>query len=371
MLAVVFGRRIRTTFNAMAAEALLRNNQTFVELARNQFDQMRAEANEEVSRKEQTIRELIQPLEKVLERYDQQLKDLETKREQAYGSLTQYLQNVAGTQVELRRETSNLVQALRSPQVRGKWGEMSLVRVVEMAGMVEHADFQTQAALQSADARLRPDLIVRLPNERWIVVDSKVPLDSYLNALEAEDDGKRAHLLEIHTRQLKQHITSLGSKAYWDQLEESPEFVVLFVPLESLYSTALREDPMLLEKAAEKKVILATPTTLMALLKAVAYGWKQEQLAENARLIGAQAKEFLERLSVLTSHFSKLGKSLEKSVEAYNETVASLERRVLPQARRLKEIGISSDKEIDESHWIDRTTRRLDELSGGSTTSTH
>jgi len=361
LTALFLNRRMRSTFDSLAAEALGRNNEAFLNLARSQLERFGVEATGDLQKKEQAIRDLVDPLQKTLQNYDQQLRALEGKREQAYGSLHQYLDTVATSQLELRRETGNLVQALRSPQVRGKWGELSLVRVVELAGMVKHCDFTVQTTLAGQDSRLRPDLIVRLPNDRKIVVDAKVPLDSYLTALDTQDDQKRAALFSAHSRQLKQHVTSLASKAYWEELEESPEFVVLYIPLESLYSTALHDNPELIEKAAEKRVILATPTTLIALLKAVAYGWKQEKLAKNAEEVAQMAKTFLERLSVLNSHFAKIGRNLDRTIQSYNDTAASLERRVLPQARRLNDLGISTAKDSPEIFRIERTTRKPEE----------
>lgn len=343
----------------MATSALIENNKTFVDLAKSTLERYQSEAKAELTLKQQSIQELVHPLRQTLEKYEQQIGELERKREQAYGGLKQYLENVATTQLELRRETANLVKALRAPNVRGRWGEMSLRRVVELAGMVEHCDFKDQESIAGEDSRLRPDLIVYLPQDRKIVVDAKAPMDSYMAAVEAETEEQRESYMADHSRQLQRHIATLGGKAYWDQLDGSPEFVVLFIPLESLYSVALRFSPNLIEEATQKKVILATPTTLIALLKAVDYGWRQEKLTQNAEQISAMGKELYDRLFKVAEHLARLGSNLDRAVQAYNETVGSFESRVFVQARRFRDLGISAKDEIPEALWIDRTARQL------------
>jgi len=359
LLFLLLKNKLRELFHFLANEALVRNNQNFVQMANATLEKFQAEAKGELALKQQAIQELVNPLKQALEKHEKQAAEMEKKREQAYGGLRQYLEDVVQTQSQLRKETGNLAKALSSSHVRGKWGEMSLKRVVEMAGLVEHCDFKTQQSLPGEDARLRPDLIVYLPSQRKIVIDAKTPLDAYLQAVETEEEEKRKSLMADHSRQLERHITLLGSKAYWDQLEGSPEFVVLYIPLESLFSEALRHNPDLLEKSTQKKVILATPTTLMALLKAVDYGWKQEKLAHNAEEISAMGKELYDRLFKLADHFARLGTSLDRAVQSYNETVGSFEQRVFVQARRFKELGVPAKEDIPEITWIDRTSRQL------------
>ena len=254
-----------------------------------------------------------------------------------------------------------MVQALRASHVRGKWGEMSLKRVVELAGLVEHCDFKTQETVSAQDSRLRPDLIVYLPGGRKIVIDAKVPMDSYLQAVEEPDEEKKDQLMREHCRQLQRHISELGSKSYWDHLEGSPEFVALYIPLESLYSAALRYNPNLLEDSSRKRVIMATPTTLIALLKAIHYGWNQELLSQNAEQISTMGKELYDRLFKMAEHLSRLGSSLERAVQAYNETAGSFERRVFVQARRFKDLGVPAKQDLPDIHRIDRAPRQLDQ----------
>ncbi|MDA2934916.1 DNA recombination protein RmuC, partial [Acidobacteria bacterium AH-259-D05] len=351
---------MRQLFNSLANDALVQNNQNFVELAKTTLEKFQVEAKGELALKQQAIQELVSPLKQALENHEKQVVELEQKRERAYGGLRQYLEDLVHTQSQLRKETGNLTQALRASHVRGKWGEMSLRRVVELAGLVEHCDFTTQQTIAGEDSRLRPDLIVDLPSQRKIVIDAKTPLDSYLQAIETEDEEKRNQLMAKHSRQLERHISLLGSKAYWDRLEGSPEFVLLYIPLESLFSAALHHDPDLLEKGVKKRVILTTPTTLISMLKAVDYGWKQEKLAQNSEEISAMGKELYDRLFKLADHFSRLGTSLDRAVQAYNDTVGSFERRVVVQARRFKDLGVSAKEEISEVMWIDRTSRQLE-----------
>ena len=350
--------RLREAFKSISAEALVQNNQTFLHLAKATLEKFQAEAKGDLRLKQQAIQELVTPLKQTLEKYEHQVLELERKREQAYGGLHQYLENVSSTQVELRKETGNLVKALRASHVRGKWGEISLRRLVELAGLVEHCDFRDQQSIKGEESRLRPDLIVYLPNDRKIVIDAKVPLDSYLKAVEAETEEERDQLMVEHSQHLQRHISMLASKSYWERLGGSPEFVVMFLPLESLYSAALRLNPDLLEEGIQKKVILATPTTLIALLKAVDHGWKQEKLAHNAEQISALGKELYERLYKVSEHLCRLGNNLDRSVQAYNETVGSFESRVFAQVRRFRDLGIPAKEDIPEAPWIDRTPRR-------------
>jgi len=355
----LFRTRLQQVFSLLANKALVQNNQHFVELATATLEKFQTQAQGDLALKQQAIQELVTPLHTALDQHQKQAGELERKREQAYGGLRQYLDNVVETQSHLRQETGNLVKALRSSNIRGQWGEMSLRRVVELAGLVEHCDFVAQPTTDSSDQRLRPDLVIHLPDLRNIVIDAKTPLDSYLQAVETDDEKKKRELMADHSRHLERHVHLLASKDYCSHLEHSPDFVVLYVPLESLFSAALQQNPDLLEKSIQKKVILATPTTLIALLKSVEYSWKQVQLAENAREISALGKELYERLSKLADHFAKLGTSLDRAVQSYNETAGSLERRVFVQARRFKELGVPANKDISEVVWIDKTSRKL------------
>ena len=355
----IFRSRLRQVFNNLANQALIQNNKTFVDLAKATLEKFQTQAKGELALKQQAIDELVSPLKESLGKCERQMLDLEKKREHAYGGLRQYLEIVTASQTQLQKETGNLVKALQASHVRGTWGEMSLRRVVELAGLVEHCDFKLQQSIKNGDSRLRPDLVVNLPNERKIIVDAKVPLDSYLRAVETSDEGQKKQFMSEHARQLKRHIVSLSSKSYWDQLKGSPELVVLYIPLESLYSAALRDNPRLLEDSTRRRVILATPTTLIALFKAIDYGWKQEKLTQNAEEISVLGKELYDRLTTLTDHLSKLGMNLEKAVQSYNNATGSFERRVLVQARRFKDLGIPGKEGLKELDWIQRTPRQL------------
>jgi DNA recombination protein RmuC len=337
------------TIKALAAEALKSNNESFLALARTQLEQ-----------KEKAVEHLVEPLRRGLEEIARQTQELEHSRRQAYGSLAQQLRSVAETQERLRSETSQLVTALRAPQVRGRWGEIQLRRVVEMAGMLAYCDFlEQQTAAASDGQRLRPDLVVKLPGGKNVVVDAKAPLQAYLQAVEARDEATRTARLADHARQIRDHIARLSTKSYWSQFEQTPEFVVLFIPGETFFSAALEQDPALIEEGVSQQVILATPTTLIALLRAVAYGWRQETIAESAKKVEEQGRELYRRLATLTEHFARVGRGLDSVVRAYNDTVGSLERSVLPGARRFKEHGITPASELAELPQVERGARPI------------
>ncbi len=339
-------QELHESFESLSGQALKQNNEAFLNLARTSFETLQAEARGELSQRHQAIGELVKPLEESLQRYREQLQQAELARQREYGGLDQQLKFMAESHQRLQHETSNLVKALRAPAVRGRWGEMTLRRVAELAGMVMHCDFAEQDSVGTAEGLLRPDMVVYLPGDRQIVVDAKTVLAAYLDAYEAQNDQQRQAHLRRHADQVRARMDALSVKAYWAQYRQAPEFVVLFLPGEQFLGAALEQDPSLIEDGFARGVVLATPATLMALLRAVAYGWKQEQLTEHAEQAGRLGKDLYERVAVLTDHLNDIGQALRNSVGAYNKAVGSLESRVLPAARKFKELGISSEKDI-------------------------
>ncbi len=348
-------------FKALSADALARNNQSFLELARTTLDAQQQAAKGELEKRQLAVGEMIAPVKASLEKFEQQIQGIEASRVNAYATLTEQVRSLAEGQGQLRLETGNLVKALRAPQTRGRWGELQLKRVVEMAGMLDHCDFFEQESTNTEDGRLRPDMIVKLPGGKNIVVDAKAPLAAYLEALETDDDQEKKRKLADHARQVRDHLVKLGRKAYWEQFQPSPDFVVLFLPGETFYAAALEADPSLIEQGVDQRVIMATPTTLIALLRAVAYGWNQQALTDNAERISALGRELYERIGTVAEHWSRVGKNLGEAVGAYNKSVASMESRVLVSARKFRELKVSGaggeEKEIAELNQVDALPR--------------
>lgn len=353
------GEDLQNAFKALAADALKNNNSSFLQIAQETLKRFQTEAEGDLEARQRAVADLVAPVRESLSKVDSQIQQMEIARGEAYGDLKAQVQSLIATQKELQSETGNLVRALRTPNVRGRWGEIQLRRVVEIAGMLPYCDFAEQETIFSESGRLRPDLVVKLPGGKHVVVDAKTPLQAFLDAFETTDEAARRACLENHARQVREHINTLSSKKYWEQFDSTPEFVVMFLPGETFFSAALEQDTGLIEHGVLSRVIPASPTTLIALLKAINYGWNQEKLARNAQKISAIGKELHDRLRKLAAHITNVGTNLDRAVDAYNQAVGSLESRVLVSARKFAELGTSVAEDIPEVAPIETTARAL------------
>ncbi|HZF26504.1 MAG TPA: DNA recombination protein RmuC [Steroidobacteraceae bacterium] len=349
--------RLTVAFDGLARETLRSNSELFLKLAHENLGQQQLQATHALKEREQAIETMLKPIQEALGRTQAQITTIEKDRHEAFGAIRQYLESVNQSQSLLQRETRNLVNALRRPEVRGQWGEMSLRRLIELAGMTPHCDFTEQVHTASEEGALRPDLVIHMPDGRDLVVDVKTPLGAYLEAVDAPSDEARASALKRHGQLMAERVRALAAKSYWAQFEKSPDFVILFVPGDQFLAAALNENPGLLDDAIRQSVILATPTSFIAMLKAIAYGWRQLSLAQNAETIRDLGEELYRRLSVFGAHLGKVGKSLDTSVEAYNSAIGSLERQVLPAARRFTDLGLKPDRNLETLEPVEKLAR--------------
>ena len=353
--------QLADTFSQLSNAALNQNNEQFLKLAEENLKRYQSEAKADLQSREHAIEQLIKPINDALTKTSQHINDIEKERQQAYGQIHSTIRHMHEGQQTLKQETQNLVQALRRPEVRGQWGEMTLRRLAELSGMVAHCDFFEQTSQDTDNGRIRPDMIVRLPESREIIVDAKTPLDAYLSAIQAKDDVIKSKELRRHASAIRQRAKALSAKNYWAEYTQSPEFVVMFIPGEHFLSAALELEPELLEETMQWNVILATPSNFIAILRAVSYGWKQQALTENAMVIRDLGETLYKRLSVFTGHLGKLGNSLNSSVEHFNKTVGSLERQVLPSGKRFLEMGIRAKEELEAVPPIETQIRQVSE----------
>jgi len=352
-------RAFSDSFKALSSEALEKNNELFLKLAQQKFANIEERSQSELDKRKESINQLVKPLQESLLKVDNKLGELEKARAEQFGSLSEHLKLVAEGQINLKKETEQLVHALRTPHVRGRWGEIHLRRVVELAGMVDYCDFSEQSSTSTESGRLRPDLVVHLPNDKTIVVDAKASLKQYLDGIEASSKTEQEKFFARHALTIRDHVKQLSKKEYWQAFGETAEFVVLFLPGEQFFSEALKHDRELIEFGVERRVILATPTTLIALLKAVAYGWRQEQMTKNSKLVAELGRELYDRIAILAEHFTDLKRGLERANESYNRAVGTLERRVITTARKFQELEVSSSKPLAESTEIEVAPRKL------------
>lgn len=346
-------------FAGLSQRALQDNNTQFLQLAQETMGRFQQSARVDLEHRKEAVEELIKPIQDALDRTNQQVNQIEKSRHETFGALNEQLKTIAGDQDNLRQETRKLVTALRRPEVRGQWGEISLKRIAELAGMVEYCDFTEQHHKSDNERAIRPDMVVNMPDSRQLIIDAKTPMDAYLDAASTEDDAERKIQLSRHAKILRDHMRELASKRYWDQFADAPDFVILFIPGDQFLSAALEHDKNLLADSLSERVILSTPSSLVALLRAVAFGWKQERLAENAGKIRELGEELYKRVAIYTEHMARLGKTLNSSVDNYNKAIGSLERSVLPSARRFSELGIQEKKQIPTTDMVENVPRSL------------
>ena len=346
---------LKDSFKALSADALSKNNESFIKLAEENLKKYQQSAKDDLEKRQQAISKTVEPVSQTLKTFSERVNKIEERRIESEGGIKKELEKLSEMHLRLEQSTNSLVKALRAPQVRGQWGEMHLRRTVEMAGMINYCDFEEQSSVEKDEGqRQRPDMLIRLPNERKVVVDSKVPIAAYLDALETDSPESQSERMQAHARHLRTHIKDLSTKAYWSQFDNAPEFVVLFIPNEAIFSAALEEDPSLIELGVDNKVILATPTTLIALLKAVAYGWQQEAITREAKEIAALGREIYDRLSVVIGHFVKLGKSIDQSVGNYNKAMNSVDSRLMVTARKFESLESASTETLPEINQIEK-----------------
>ena len=359
-------QQLAVTFADLANKSLANNSDNFLKLARQNLGVHQERARAELGEKEQAIEQLLKPIREALDKTHRQIGEIEKTRHEAFGNIKAQLETMTLNQEALQNQTRNLVTALRRPEVRGQWGELTLRRVVELAGMVEHCDFNEQEHVSTESGAVRPDMVVRMPDRGTIVVDAKTPLDAYLTAIEAEDDASRKLALQRHARNVADRARALASKSYWSQFDASPDFVILFIPGDQFLNAAASEIPSLLEDALREKVIIATPTSLVGMLKTIAYGWRQLALDENAEKIRLLAQDMHGRLTTFTAHLAKLGRQLDGTVKAYNSAVGSMERKVLPGARKFVELGVHAKSEPEPPAVVETAPREIEDRSEGT-----
>jgi DNA recombination protein RmuC len=360
-------QKLREAFSSLSSEALKSNNEAFLHLAQSTLEKYAVEAKGDLGKRQEAIDQMIKPLRESLQQYEQNLKQVEITRESAYTGLRHHLDDLKLTQERLQNETNTLVGALKTSQVRGRYGEIGLRRVVEFSGMSRYCDFEEQVSVNTEEGKLRPDLVVRLPGGKSVIIDSKVPLTAYMQAFETTNDDERRARLALHAKAVREHMKLLSAKSYWSQFKESPDYVVLYMQIESSFGAALEYDLSLIEDSMNNHIILATPTTLISLLRTVAYSWHQQEVEENSKKIWETGVELFNRISVLLEHLGSVGSNLKTAVDSYNKAVGSLESRFIPQAKKLKELGAAQrDKDLPELPHIEATPRSLPEASSGN-----